>query len=142
MKITVAVAQPEFENPALSAQLLDCSAGHGSTIHPFVGANAQLLIVSLPLPELRRAHRSPSQLKVRAVYSEVGQVPQLHYFLCELEGTGLTPGACTWLRQTFAEVQELHAQLGYELREHHPFAKHAPKTSANRADEPPGAVAC
>ena len=135
MKITVASAQPEFENPALRANLFDCSAGHGSTVHPFAGANHLLPITDLLLPELRRAHRSPSLLKVKAVFSEVDRVPRLHYCRCELEGTGLAPGLCSWLRQTFAEVHELHAQLAHELRQHHPFTKHAPKSAAGQPPE-------
>ena len=135
MKITAASAQPEFANPALLTNLLDCSAGHGSTVHPFAGANALLPIADLLLPELRRAHRSPSLLRVKAVFSKIDRVPRLHFFLCELEGTGLAPGVCSWLRQTFAEVQELHAQLEHELRQHHPFAKHAGRPAADRPTE-------
>lgn len=130
MKITAASPLPEFECPELRLNLFDCSQGYGSTVHPFAGANTLLHIADLPLPELRRSHKSASALKVKAVFSKVDRVPRLHFFLCELEGTGLAAGLCSWLRQSFAEVQQLHVQLEHELRQHHPFAKHAARPAA------------
>lgn len=104
---------PGFDDSALRTNFFDCRAT--GTVHPLAGANTAPDVAALPLPGLRNSHRTSTMLRVRAVFSEVEGSVRLHYFLCKLEGTGLIPGQCTWLRQTLDEVLRLRESLHTEL---------------------------